>query len=149
MTVMPNRSVARFAGHLATILLVVTIVLQLLLAMGVLPISMAWGGRQTALTTGLRLASLAAVVILALFAYVIRRRAGLTRSGSPSPTIKVFSWLITAYLLLNTLGNVTSLSVGEKLLFGPISLLLALSCLVVSLSKSETGTAGGPDDHAA
>jgi hypothetical protein len=132
-----NRSAASIAGNLATVLFAVIIVLQLLLAAGILPISMAWGGQQPVLTTGLRFASLAAAAFLAFFAYVIRRRAGLV-GDAPIPTfIKILSWLITAFLVLNTLGNFASQSTGEKILFGPISLLLAVACFVVSISKSE------------
>jgi hypothetical protein len=99
---------------------------------------MAWGGQQPVLTTGLRFASLAAAAILAFFAYVIRRRAGLV-GDAPIPTfIKILSWLITAFLVLNTLGNFVSQSTGEKILFGPISLLLAVACFVVSISKPQS-----------
>jgi len=55
----------------------VVIILQLLLAAGILPVSMAWGGRQDVLTPNLRVASIVSAVILGLFAYIIRRRAGL------------------------------------------------------------------------
>jgi len=117
MSEIKNRSAASIAGNLATVLFVVIIVLQLLLAAGILPISMAWGGQQPVLTTGLRFASLAA----------------------PIPTfIKILSWLITAFLVLNTLGNFVSQSTGEKILFGPISLLLAVACFVVSISKPQS-----------
>ena len=98
---------------------------------------MAWGGQQSTLTSGLRIASLAAVAILALFAYVIRRRAGLFSNAAPSRMIKVLSWVITAFLFLNTLGNLVSQSPGERILFGTISLLLAVSCFVVSFSKPQ------------
>ena len=102
---------------------------------------MAWGGTQPVLTAGLRAASLAAAALLAAFAYIIRLRAGLLGEGPPSRSIRILSWVITAFLLLNTLGNLASRSAGERLLFGPISLLLALSCLVVSLSKPEAEAA--------
>jgi hypothetical protein len=138
MSEIKNRSAASIAGNLATVLFAVIIVLQLLLAAGILPISMAWGGQQPVLTTGLRFASLAAAAILAFFAYVIRRRAGLV-GDAPIPTfIKILSWLITAFLVLNTLGNFVSQSTGEKILFGPISLLLAVACFVVSISKPQS-----------
>jgi len=132
MSASTNRSAASIAGNLATALFAVIIVLQLLLASGILPVSMAWGGQQS---SGLRFASLAAVAILAFFAYVIRRRAGLLGDAPPSRMIKILSWVITAFLLLNTLGNLASQSSGERILFGPISLLLAVSCFVVSFSK--------------
>lgn len=137
MSTSSNRSAVRIAANVATVLFVVMIILQLLLAAGILPISMAWGGQQPVLTTGLRLASLASAAILAFFAYIIRRRAGLVGSAPPSRAIKIISWLITAFLALNTLANLASSSTGEKILFAPIAFLLAVSCLVVSISKSE------------
>ena len=138
MSALSTSSVVRIAANAATVLFVVTIVLQLLLASGILPISMAWGGRQPVLTTSLRIASLAAAALLGFFIYVIRRRAGLVGDMPIPLTIKVLSWFITVFLSLNTLGNLASSSTGEKILFAPISFLLAISCLIVSISKLET-----------
>jgi len=123
-------------GNIATALFAVGIVLQILIAAGILPITMAWGGRQSELTPGLRVAGLGALVVLAAFAYVIRRRAGLLGASPPSTLIRVLSWIVTAYMAFNLLGNLTSPSLAEKLVFGPITLLLVLSCALVSLSRS-------------
>ena len=112
------------------------IVLQILLALGILPVTMAWGGTQTELTPALRLASVAAAGILALFAYVIRRRASLIGDPPPSTLIKIFSWIITAFMVLNTLGNLVSQSTAEKIVFTPLTLLLAICCFIVSISKT-------------
>jgi hypothetical protein len=125
----------RVAAQIATVVFAIVSLLQLLLAAGVLPISMAWGGTQAVLTVALRLASMAAVGILVLFALVIRRRAGLSGHGPPSLAIKILSWVVTAYMALNVLGNLTSKSRAETLLFGPLSVVLLVSCLVVSISK--------------
>jgi len=127
----------RIAGNAATVLYALTIILQLLLASGILPITMAWGGREPVLTATLRIASLASAALLLFFIYVIRRRAGLIRDASITLIIKVLSWLITAFSALNFLGILASLSSGEKILFGPISFLLLVACILVSLSKSE------------
>jgi hypothetical protein len=127
----------RIAGNIATALFALTIILQLLLAAGILPITMAWGGREPVLTTNLRIASLAAAVLLLCFIYVIRRRAGLVNNAPITPIIKVMSWLITVFSALNFLGILASLSIGEKILFGPISFFLLVACILVSLSKSE------------
>jgi hypothetical protein len=51
MSASTNRSAASIAGNLATALFGVIIVLQLLLAAGILPVSMAWGGQQSTLTS--------------------------------------------------------------------------------------------------
>lgn len=137
MSILSNSSKVRIVANVATVLFAITIILQILLAAGILPSTMAWGGRQPVLTLGLRFSSLAAVLILVFFAYVIRRRAGLIGKPPIPIIIKILSWIITAFLALNTLGNITSLSSGEKMLFTPISFLLAVSCLLISLSKPE------------
>lgn len=138
MSLLSNRSVIRVAANVATASFLLMIVFQFLLAFGIMPISMAWGGRQSELTLPLRAASLAAAVLLGLFLLVIRRRAGLIGTPPIPTSIRILSWLITALLVLNTLGNLTSPSVGERLLFGPITVVLTVACLLVSASRLET-----------
>jgi hypothetical protein len=128
-------SASRVAAIGASVLFGIVIVLQCLLAIGVLPVTMAWGGTQDTLTPQLRLASLVAVVFLGLFALVILRRAGLVGSPPISMKIKVLSWLTTGFMALNTLGNLASQSLAEKAVFAPITILLVIACVVVSTSR--------------
>jgi hypothetical protein len=128
---------ARTAAQVATVVFAMVVLLQLMIALGILPVTLAWGGSQPALTTSLRFAGFAAVVVLSLSAYIIRRRAGLAGSGKPGRLVTVLTWVITAHLFLNTLANFASTSMGERLLFAPLTLVLAISCLVVSMSKTE------------
>jgi hypothetical protein len=138
MPLLSNTKLIHTTANIATFMFVVVIVLQILLAAGILPISMAWGGRQSQLTASLRIASIIAAVLLGAFIYVIRYRAGLV-SNVPIPVIiKVVSWIITAFMAFNTLGNITSLSINEKLLFGPVTFILTVACLLVSASKSNS-----------
>jgi hypothetical protein len=113
----------------------VVIVLQILLAAGILPVSMAWGGRQTKLTASLRISSIIASILLGAFIFVIRYRAGLVGNGPIPAVIMVLSWIITAFMAFNTLGNLASLSTKEKVVFGPITSLLTLACLLISASS--------------
>jgi len=136
MSSLSNTKLIHLSANIATFLFVVVIVLQILLAVGILPISMAWGGRQSQLTTSLRIASIIAAVLLGVFIYVIRYRAGLVGNVPIPVIIKVASWIITAFMAFNTLGNITSLSINEKLLFGPVTFILTVACLLVSASKS-------------
>ncbi|MCP4416740.1 MAG: hypothetical protein GY805_08960 [Chloroflexi bacterium] len=129
-----SSSIISISAYAAAVLFGLSIILQLLLAAGILPVTMAWGGRQSVLTTSLKLASLAAAVVLGFFAYVIFRRAGIVGSDTPPTIIKALSWVITAFLALNTVGNFASKSRGEKLLFAPITLLLTVACFVISIS---------------
>jgi hypothetical protein len=137
MMLLTSPSITKTAGTVATIAFAASMLLQLLLAIGVVPITMAWGGTQTVLTVPLRVASLLSVVVLGLFAYVIRRRAGLM-GDPPIPTlIKILSWVITLFLALNTLGNFASKSVAERAVFGTTTFILVVACLLVSLSRAD------------
>jgi hypothetical protein len=135
MSIFSNTKLIHKTANITTFLFVVVVVLQLLLAVGILPISMAWGGRQSQLTVSLRIASIVSSVLLGAFIYVIRYRAGLA-SNDPIPVfIKVVSWVITAFMAFNMLGNITSLSISEKLLFGPVTFILTVACLLISASS--------------
>jgi hypothetical protein len=134
MSLLANTKFIQTTANIATIMFAVVIVLQILLAAGILPVSMAWGGRQSQLTPSLRVASIVAAVLLGAFIYVIRYRAGLAGSVPIPILIKMASWIITAFMAFNTLGNLTSLSTTEKLLFGPVTLILTVACLLVSAS---------------
>ena len=124
------------SANVATVLFMVFIGAQLLAAAGVLPVSMFWGGRKTELTPSLRLMGVVAAVLLSAFIYVIRYRAGLVGS-MPLPTaVRVGAWLVTGYMALNVLGNFASKSPVEKFLFGPLTILLTVSCLIVVASSN-------------
>ena len=70
-----KREFTQIAGHGATLFFIISIIIQLLLATGVLPVTMSWGGTQTVLTPNLKIASILASIILVFFAISIRRRA--------------------------------------------------------------------------
>ena len=135
---MVSQSTARITGSIATLGFLAVIVLQLLLALGILPVTMAWGGSQTVLTPSLRLAHVLSALLITGFAYVIRRRAGLLADAPrPSRLIKILAWIITGFMILNTLANFASSSTAEKLVFGSLTLVLVIACLLVSVSKSD------------
>lgn len=134
MTFLADNNFPVLAANLATILFGLFMGAQLLLAMGVLPIMMAWGGRQTKLTPGLRVASIAAIFVLALFIYIVRYRVGLVGSVPAPTSIRVLAWVVTGFMALNTLGNFASLSRAERLLFGPVTLMITAASLIVAVS---------------
>lgn len=117
---------------MATVTFTLAILAQLLLAAGVLPVTMAWGGTQPMLTAPLRAASVAAAVVLALTLLVVRRRA---MNPTPGRALRFGSFAIAGFLSLNALGNFASGSLGEALVFGPLALVAAGACWVVAASR--------------
>lgn len=141
MAWLSNPTFIQSVANIATLLFAGMMVLQILLALGVLPVSMAWGGRQSQLTPALRAASLATVVLFGAFIYVIRYRAGLLGEMPIPAVIQIFSWVITAWMALNTLGNLASASKTEKLIFTPLTIVLTIACWIVSASNPDTVSA--------
>ncbi len=78
MCTLTSPAAARIAGQVATVGFAVAILLQLLLAAGVLPLSMAWGGSQAVPASVLRVARLVAVASLAF-----ARTSSATTPGLP------------------------------------------------------------------
>lgn len=130
-----NSQITQISANIAAVLFAIVILYQLLIAIGLVPITMAWGGRQSELTPGLRIASIVSAVILALFAYIIRRRAGLVGLAEITLLIKILAWVVTAYMAFNTFTNLTSQSMAEKMIFTPVTILLTIACIIVSVSK--------------
>jgi len=137
MSILNNRSVINISAHIASILFILVIIIQLLLAAGIFPVTMVWGGKHTVLTPGLRIASIISAIILGAFIFVIRKRAGVWGSKKSTMTIKIISWFITAYMGLNTILNLMSQSTAEKVIFTPITAILFIVCFIVSASKTQ------------
>lgn len=126
----------QMSANMATILFALFIGVQLLVAADVIPISILWGGRQTELTPALRVASVVAAVILGVFIYVMRYRAGLVGSVPQPTVIRIAAWVVTGYMALNALGNFASVNSVEKFLFGPLAILATAACLIVAASQT-------------
>ena len=94
------------------------------------------GGRHPGpLPTRLKMFSGTAAILLVLFALVILARAGVI--GWPAGIAGVLtpaSWLIAAYLVLNTLGNLASKSRLERTVLATGTAVLAVLCGFVALT---------------
>ena len=122
----------RSVANVATFLLAIMIILQLLMACGIVSVSIAWGGHVQDLTTASQLASLGAATLLGLYIYVIRRRI-----LHPCPMwIRITTWLITGYMVLDTIGNFLGSNI-EKIFFGPMTIVLTICCFIVACSSIE------------
>ena len=135
MTYLTKPNFVRNAANIASVLFFIFVVVQLLVAAGIIPISMLWGGRQPELTPSLRVTSVVAAVLLGAFIYIIRYRAGLV-GRLPQPTIiRVAAWVVTGYMVVNTLGNFASVSTVERFVFGPMTIILAITSFIVAVSR--------------
>jgi hypothetical protein len=114
-------------------------VFQLLLALGAPLGEAAWGGSNDGrLPTELRVGSGISIVVYALAAGLVLRRAGFRVRGLAFSVARVGTWILVVLLALGALANFLSQSPWERFLLGPVSAVLAGLCLVVARSPGTT-----------
>jgi hypothetical protein len=124
------------AAVVASALFMAMVVFQAALALGAPVGAHVLGGRNAGRLPGrLRVFSGIAAVVLVVAALVILARAGLISwpSGG-SGLLAPASWAIAGFLVLNTLGNLTSQSRVERTVLAATTALLAVLCAYVALA---------------
>jgi hypothetical protein len=123
---------------IAAVLLGALALFQAALALGLPAGRVVFGGRVAGpdgrLPGPWRLASAVAVVVLAGFAWVILARAGVIATGLDDTVLAVLSWMVVAYLAINTAGNALAKEPVERYLFGGVSGVLVVLCAIVAAS---------------
>lgn len=124
----------KVAAILATVVLMLLMCFQALLALGLPVGKVAWGGEHRILPAKLRWSSLAAVFILALASWMVLARAGLVPPGSDLLAIRIMTWTFASYFALNVVMNLLSKSLLEKLIMTPAAAIIALCFVWVARS---------------
>jgi hypothetical protein len=117
---------------------------QVLLALGAPWGSAAYGGGAAGpdgvLSSGLRAASAVAAVILGVSAWVILARADLMPRGPLSPRLlRWAAWTIVAFMVLNTLSNLSSSNTVERWVLGGTTVVLVFLCGYVAFRAPGQG----------
>jgi hypothetical protein len=124
--------VTSYAAIAACPILAGLAILQVALAAGAPLGRYAWGGQHDGvLPARLRVGSLSSVLVYALIALVLLRRADVLAAGPSEGVVRVSAWVVTGYLLVGTVMNALSRSRAERNVMTPMAAaLFALSLLV-------------------
>jgi hypothetical protein len=109
------------------------LIFHLLVLLKIVPADIMWGGQANA--GNIVMLELIAIVVALFFGYVIAAKTGYFQVGKFMGVVKVLVWIIFAFLLLNTLGNLASGVSAENFVFAPITLVLALCALRLAIEK--------------
>lgn len=126
---------AKLAGNLLLILFGILIGFHLLILLNLLPDNIIWGGQAAGNPARTRTLELVSLVLTILFAGVVSAKIGYIKAEKFAGAINIFLWIMFAYLLLNTLGNLAASSPFEKLVFTPITIAAAFLVLRLALEK--------------
>jgi hypothetical protein len=126
---------AKLAGNILLFSLGLLFLFHVLVLLKIIPADIVWGGQIKGVPANLVTLETVALLVTAVFILIVATKVGYVQAGKLSGAINVGIWLIIAYLLLNTLGNLASGISFEKLLFAPITIILALCALRLAIEK--------------
>lgn len=126
---------AKSAGNILLIIFSALIVFHILVLTGLAPADIVWGGRANTLQSTWRVFEIISLVFTILFAIIVAAKVGYIKTTRFGSAVTVFLWLMFAFLLLNTLGNLASESLQEKLIFTPITIIASLLVLRLAVEK--------------
>ena len=126
---------ATLASALAALVLSFAVIFQILLAIG-LPLGQAaWGGTHRVLPPRLRIASALSSLLLGLAVWIVLARTGLVTIPWQSSVVRVGTWVVFCFLILNTVSNFVSKSRIERTVMTPAAFVCSVCLLVIALSS--------------
>jgi hypothetical protein len=123
----------RLAGNILLVSLGLLFGFHILVLLRALPANIIWGGQVGSSHSRLVILEAIALVVTALFALIVAAREGYVKAGKYRGLVSVGIWIMFAFLILNTAGNLASGVTAEKLIFTPITLILAFCALRLAI----------------
>lgn len=107
---------------------------HVLVIINVIPYEIIWGGRIRNRRELINL-ELISIIVNAIMIFVVLIRTGMVGFSIRRRWMRLLFWMMFAFFLLNTLGNLVSLNQVEKFIFTPITLFLSFCSLRLALAK--------------
>jgi hypothetical protein len=131
----------KWAGNLLLISFGLLAVFDVLILLNILPSDIVWGGQIKDLASKLIL-EIIALFVTCIFAVIIAAKMDYIKAEKFKKAVNIGVWVIFAYLILNTIGNLASGISFEKLIFAPITVALAICVLRLAIEKQANVAAG-------
>lgn len=122
------------AGKSLLALLSAIMLFHVLVIINVIPYEIIWGGRIRNRRELINL-ELISIIVNAIMIFVVLIRTGMVGFSIRRRWMRLLFWMMFAFFLLNTLGNLVSLNQVEKFIFTPITLFLSFCSLRLALAK--------------
>ncbi len=123
---------SRFASTALLLIFALVILFHVLVLAGVIPFSMVWGGRIQSQEQMISFEIISILINIIMIAVVAIYAGYLNLKINPK-IIKMALWMMVVIFFLNTIGNLFSNNEMEKMIFTPITLLLAIFSLRLAM----------------
>ena len=132
---MRNWISAKLAGNTLLISLILLSIFHILVLTGIVPSNIVWGGRSSNSASNIIALELIALLVTLIFILIVALKAGYLKISKLKKVATVGIWIMAGFFLLNMAGNLSSPSLVEKMVFGPLTLIMALLAFRLALEK--------------
>ena len=115
----------RLAGNILVVFMILLAGFHVLVLLKALPSDIVWGGRIKDLSNNLMTMEIIALLVTLIFLTIICAKTGYIKVVKLKKVVDIGVWAIFVYLILNTIGNLTSKGCFESLVLSPITLIMA------------------------
>lgn len=126
----------RLAVNSILIILSLIVLFHLSILLELIPFEMVWGGRLKDAAQMRRFETISIIANLVMLA-IVAIRGGLLKVRLTRMVLTIALWVMCVLFVLNTLGNLDSTNQWERLIFTPLTLVLALLCLRLALGHRQ------------
>ncbi len=123
------------AGKILLFFMILLAIFHVFILLKVFPSEIVWGGQMRKSSTNMVTLEIIALFITLIFTLIIAAKRGYIRVGKFEKLLNIGMWIIFAYFILNTIGNLTSAVFIENLIFTPITLLMSFFAFILVTEK--------------
>jgi len=127
---------ATLAGNILLGFMGLLLVFHILVILKVIPADIIWGGQIDSTSNQFIILEAVSLFLTLAFGIIIAAKIGYLKAGNFGKIVNMGAWVIFAYFILNTIGNLASGVAAENWFFAPITLVLAFFALRLAMEKS-------------
>jgi hypothetical protein len=131
---MENYFTQKMASWGLLFLLTLNLAFHLLVITGIIPFEIVWGGRLNNSSDMVKFETVS-IVLNAMMLFVVAIHSGFFRVKLRHISVKFALWMMFVLFILNTVGNLFSVNSFEKMVFTPVTFLLAVFCFRLAIGK--------------
>lgn len=126
----------RMVARCLIIIFSLVLIFHVCVIVGIVPFEIVWGGKMSD-PKEMMYFEIGSIAINLTMLAIVLVYAGYLKIQIKPVVIKVALWLMSALFVLNTVGNIFSANETEKMIFTPITAVLALLCFRLAIGKEE------------
>ncbi|TGM10606.1 hypothetical protein EHQ81_19025 [Leptospira selangorensis] len=126
--------IRKFAKIILFLFFSCSIIFHTIIISGAVPFSIVWGGRLETWEQMIVFESIS-ILLNSVFLIVIALDSKYIKLPIPRRVVRIAIWIMAVIFSLNTIGNIFSLNSTETAVFTPVTLVIAVCCIILASSE--------------